>query len=190
MDLNLQLTLLVSSNFSGLICYWFTVNQDIHRVKDPLSALIVMLTEYDRSVTIVTNPERGFLNHQMTHFHRQVRVFSHASARKMYQIFAGRVRLKTCIALLFAQVYLRNVTPETNLTSVHSTFTLIATFAKKNKLDFVRLYTMSLPVVVKVSPNVIAQLLEKAVKQTDVVVLEPNYYAIVGAIQASPAKIN
>ena len=140
MDLNLQPTLLVSSNFSGLICYWFTVNQDIHRVKDPVSALIVML--------------------------------------------------KTCIALLFAQVYLRNVTPETNLTSVHSTFTLIATFAKKNKLDFVRLYTMSLPVVVKVSPNVIAQLLEKAVKQTDVVVLEPNYYAIVGAIQASPAKIN
>ena len=47
---------------------------------------------------------------------------------------------------------------------------------------------MSLPVVVKVSTNVIAQLLEKDVKQTDVVVLEPNYYAIVGAIQASPAK--
>ena len=31
-----------------------------------------VLSEYGRSVTIVTNPERGFLNHQITHFHRQV----------------------------------------------------------------------------------------------------------------------
>ena len=30
------------------------------------------LTEYGRIVTIVTNPERGFLNHQKAHFHRQV----------------------------------------------------------------------------------------------------------------------
>ena len=30
-----------------------------------------VLTESCRSVTIVTNPERGFLNHQITHFHRQ-----------------------------------------------------------------------------------------------------------------------
>ena len=30
------------------------------------------LTEYCRSVTIVTNPERGFLNHQITHFHSRM----------------------------------------------------------------------------------------------------------------------
>ena len=34
--------------------------------------MMKLLTEYFRSVTIVTNPERGFLNHQITHFHRQV----------------------------------------------------------------------------------------------------------------------
>ena len=31
------------------------------------------LPEYPRSVTIVTNPERGFLNHQITHFHDKSR---------------------------------------------------------------------------------------------------------------------
>ena len=38
----------------------------------PHTTIYPQLTEYDLSVTIVTNPERGFLNHQMTHFHRQV----------------------------------------------------------------------------------------------------------------------
>ena len=47
------------------------------------------LTEYYRSVTIVINPERGFLNHQITHFHRQVPRFSHLSGGKMSQIFAA-----------------------------------------------------------------------------------------------------
>ena len=44
---------------------WDTAHVDELRIQKDL-------TEYFRSVTIVTNPERGFLNHQITHFHRQV----------------------------------------------------------------------------------------------------------------------
>ena len=49
---------------------WMAVQEDFQFVT--LNSDIYFLTEYYRSVTIVTNPERGFLNHQITHFHRQV----------------------------------------------------------------------------------------------------------------------
>ena len=50
--------------------------------------------QYALDVTIDTNPERGFLNHQKHTCIDKPRVFSHFLCGKMSQMFAGRVRLK------------------------------------------------------------------------------------------------
>ena len=51
-----------------------------------------ILTEYCRSVTIVTKSQRGFLNHQKHISIVKHRVFSHFSGKKMSQILSGSVR--------------------------------------------------------------------------------------------------
>ena len=66
------------------------------------------LAEYGRSVTIVTNPERGFLNHQKHTSIDKPRVLSHFSGRKMSQIFSGRVRLNS-IAIYSSRAFGSNI---------------------------------------------------------------------------------